>query len=111
MSDKPQQTAELMCSVCNRESVHAVHYAGRILAHSKCLSCGTVYRQTPAVLRKSYFRDLEHRVKTKPFRLFRRLRIDPGYLREGFIEGVKRQPSKFIDEAKELRNTDKHPDA
>ena len=67
-------------------------------------------RQTPGVLRKSYFKDLEHRAVTKPFRLFRRMRLDPGYLKQGFLEGLKRQPSKFIEEAKELRNPDKHLD-
>jgi hypothetical protein len=111
MSDKPHQTAVLTCSICRRDTEHVLHYAGRILAHSKCSECGTVMRQTPAVLRKSYFKDLEHRVITKPFRLFRRVRLDPGYLRQGFLEGLKRQPSKFLDEAKELRDFDKHPDA
>ena len=110
MSDQPKQTAVLACAVCQRETEHTVHYAGRILAHSKCLTCNTVMRQTPSVLRKSYFKDLEHRAKTKPFRLFRKMRLDPSYLKEGFLEGLKRQPSKFIDEAKELRDPDKHSD-
>ena len=111
MSDQPRQTAILQCSFCNRECEHEVHYAGRILAHAKCSACGTVMQQSPNVLRKAYIKDLEHRAATKPLRLVRRILSDPGYLFTGLPKAIRRQPKKFVEEAKELRDPKKHPDA
>lgn len=110
MSDDPKQLVVLACGICMRETEHEVHYAGRILAHAKCTACGTVFRQTPGELRKNYVKDLEHRVATKPWRLVARILRDPGYLFTGLPKALRRQPRKFLDEAKELRDTDKHPE-
>lgn len=111
MSESPKQLAILSCGVCGRETEHEVHYAGRILAHAKCTACGTAFQQSAAALRKSYVKDLEHRVATKPWRLVMRILRDPGYLFGGLPKALKRQPRKFIDEARELRDPDRHPDA
>jgi len=110
MNTDPQQNVLLMCSICNRETTHHVHYAGRILAHAKCTACGTVMQQSPTVLRKAYIRDLEHRVSTKPWRLVRRILKDPMYLFTGVPKAIRKQPGKFAKEARELRDTTKHPD-
>ena len=111
MSDQPKQFAQLACGICNRETQHEVHYAGRILAHAKCTSCGTVFQQSAGALRKSYVKDLENRVATKPWRLAARIFRDPGYLFTGLPKALRRQPKKFLDEARELRDPDKHPEA
>lgn len=102
MADNPHQLVELACSNCNRETEHEVHYAGRILAHAKCRSCGTVISQTPNELRKNYIKDLEHRVSTKPWRLVKRIIKDPSYLITGMPKAIVEQPKKFLGEAKEL---------
>lgn len=109
-SNDPHQQTILACSMCRRETEHEVHYAGRILAHAKCLACGTVMRQSPTTLRKAYIKDLEHRAATKPMRLVKRILSDPGYLFTGLPKAMRRQPGKFVQEAKELRDPDKHPD-
>ena len=110
MPDAPKQTVVLTCGMCGHDTEHEVHYAGRILAHSKCTKCGTVFRQNPSTLRRNYVKDLEHRVVTKPWRLVARILRDPGYLFGGLPKALRRQPKKFIDEAKELRDTDRHPE-
>lgn len=111
MSDKPHQIVVLQCTNCNRESEHEVHYAGRILAHAKCLACGTVISQSPGELRKNYLKDLEHRVSTKPWRLVQRILRDPRYLFTGMPKAILDQPKKFLGEAKELRDPLKHPES
>lgn len=110
MNDNPRQTVMLQCSNCNRETEHQVHYAGRVLAHAKCTACGTVIQQSANALRKTYVKDLEHRVATKPLRLVRRILRDPMYLFTGMPKAIRRQPRKFLDEAKELRDVEKHPE-
>lgn len=103
MSDSPKQFVVLQCSICSREVEHEVHYAGRILSHAKCTACGTVIRQSTHELRKSYIKDLEHRVATKPWRVVKRILSDPMYLFTGLPKAIRKQPKKFIDEAKELK--------
>jgi hypothetical protein len=68
-------------------------------------------QQSPNVLRKAYIKDLEHRAATKPLRLVRRILSDPGYLFTGLPKAIRRQPKKFVEEAKELRDPKKHPEA
>jgi hypothetical protein len=102
--DQPRQEAVLKCGVCGIEGLHELHYAGRLLASAKCKACGTVMRHTPNELRKEYIKDLQSRVVTKPFRLMHRLLLEPSYLWQGLPNALKRQPKKFIDEAKELKN-------
>ncbi|MEY3407853.1 MAG: hypothetical protein RL038_914 [Actinomycetota bacterium] len=106
MADNPKQHVVLACSNCNRETEHEVHYAGRILAHAKCLSCGTVMAQSTNELRKNYIKDLEHRIATKPSRLVRRILSDPKYLFTGMPRAIADQPKKFRDETRELREPD-----
>lgn len=106
MADNPKQHVVLACSNCNRETEHEVHYAGRILAHAKCLACGTVMSQSTTELRKNYIKDLEHRIATKPSRLVRRILSDPKYLFTGIPKAIVEQPKKFLDETRELREPD-----
>ena len=110
MNDNPQQFVVLQCSMCGRECEHEVHYAGRILANAKCTACGTVMRQNAVDLRKAYVKDLEHRVTTKPWRIVQRILREPTYLFGGLPRAIKRQPRKFLKEAKELRAPKKEND-
>lgn len=110
MADNPKQRVVLSCSNCNRETEHEVHYAGRILAHAKCLACGTVMAQSSNELRKNYIKDLEHRIATKPGRLVRRILSDPKYLFTGIPKAIADQPKKFLDETRELRDPDLNDD-
>ncbi len=108
--DSGKQEVVLRCGVCGKEGLHELHYAGRLLASAKCKSCGTVMRHTPRELRKTYIKDLQDRVATKPHRLVKRLIMEPSYLWKGLPAALKRQPKKFIDEAKELKNVEKLQD-
>jgi hypothetical protein len=96
MPDSQEQFAVLLCAMCNRETEHQVTYAGRLLATA-------VMRHDTHDLRKAYVKDLEHRLATKPWRIVRRLLTDPGYLFTGLPKAIRKQPKKFIEEAKELR--------
>ena len=66
-------TALLACHECSGEHLHEVTYAGRLLASTVCSNCGhTVARDLPG-LRRAYLADVEHRVRTKPRRMLRRV--------------------------------------
>jgi hypothetical protein len=67
-------------------------------------------RHTPRELRRTYIKDLQDRVVSKPHRLARLLIMEPSYLWKGLPAALKRQPKKFIDEAKELKKNEKLQD-
>ena len=63
----------LACHRCAGEHLHEVTYAGRLLASTVCSNCGhTVAKDLPG-LRRAYLADVEHRVRTKPRRMLRRV--------------------------------------
>ena len=63
----------LGCHQCHGEHLHEVTYAGRLLASTLCSNCGnTVAKDLPG-LRRAYIADVEHRVRTKPRRMLRRV--------------------------------------
>ena len=103
MPDSQKQVAVLLCAMCNRETEHQVTYAGRLLATAKCSACGAVMRHDTHDLRKAYVKDLEHRLATKPWRIVKRILTEPNYLFKGLPKAIRKQPKKFIEEAKELR--------
>jgi len=66
-------TALLACHECSGEHLHEATYAGRLLAATVCSNCGhTVAKDLPG-LRRAYLADVEHRVRTKPRRMLRRV--------------------------------------
>ena len=66
-------TALLACHECSGEHLNEVTYAGRLLTSTVCSNCGhTVARDLPG-LRRAYLADVEHRVRTKPRRMLRRV--------------------------------------
>ena len=44
-------------------------------------------------------------------RIVKRILSDPGYLFTGLPKAIRKQPKKFVEEAKELRDPKKHPEA
>src|SRR4029453_19665851 len=67
----------LACSHCHGEHLHEVTYAGRLLASTVCSNCGHRIAKDLAGLRRAYLADVEHRVRTKPRRMLRRLILHP----------------------------------
>ena len=63
----------LACSRCHGEHLHEVTYAGRLLASTVCSNCGHRIAKDLAGLRRAYLADVEHRVRTKPRRMLRRV--------------------------------------
>jgi hypothetical protein len=63
----------LACSRCQGEHLHEVAYAGRLLASTVCSNCGHRIAKDLAGLRRAYLADVEHRVRTKPRRMLRRV--------------------------------------
>jgi hypothetical protein len=63
----------LACSHCHGEHLHEVTYAGRLLASTVCSNCGHRIAKNLAGLRRAYLADVEHRVRTKPRRMLRRV--------------------------------------
>jgi hypothetical protein len=63
----------LGCHSCQGEHLHEVTYAGRLLASTLCSNCGHRIAKDLAGLRRAYLADVEHRVRTKPRRMLRRV--------------------------------------
>jgi NMD protein affecting ribosome stability and mRNA decay len=89
--------ASIMCAHCARETEHALVYVGRILATTRCLTCGHEVRHEHGDLVPSYLRDLEHRLVTKPLRMARRARSDRSFMRS-LPRAILRQPRKIWDD-------------
>jgi hypothetical protein len=65
--------AVLACHHCDGEQLHEVTYAGRLLAAAVCSNCGHTIAKDLPQLRRAYLTDVEHRVRTKPRRMLRRV--------------------------------------
>ena len=96
--------ATLECSHCKTETMHELVYAGRLLASTTCSVCKTKVMHEADDLRVAYVKDLEHRIKTKPFRLWRRFWRNPTKTFTEFPSQAIAQPRKFWDEIKSLFN-------
>jgi hypothetical protein len=66
-------TVVLACHHCEGEHLHEVTYAGRLLASTVCSNCGHTIAKDLPELRRAYLTDVEHRVRTKPRRMLRRV--------------------------------------
>lgn len=93
---------ELHCPHCNRETVHTLVYAGRLLVSTTCQECHTQVKHQPGDLRLAYLKDLEHRISTKPARLWRGFWRSPFSSMWSFPRKFMRQPRKFLNELKKL---------
>src|SRR5690625_6906376 len=71
------QESYLRCIACEQEAEHVVVYAGRFVSEIQCAGCGAVTRLDVS---EDYLPDLRQRISSKPGRLMRRLRRDPGEL-------------------------------
>ena len=94
--------AELHCAHCDAETIHELVYVGRLLASSTCTVCKTQVRHESDDLRIEYIKDLENRIKTKPFRLWRRFWRSPTDTVRTFPSKSMSQPKKFWSEIKNL---------
>ena len=103
MSDEIEQT-ELMCAVCNQDTVQQVNYAGRLLTHVTCTECGTVVRFDTGRLTEDYVADLHMRIRTKPRRLLRRARKHPLDFISTLPGAIARQPGKLLREFKSIKD-------
>ena len=95
---------ELHCAVCKLETVHHLRYAGRLLVSSTCSVCKTEVKHERNDLRIQYAKDLQHRVATKPWRLWKRFWRAPKAVFWSFPKAVFSQPLKFW---REFRNIER----
>jgi hypothetical protein len=94
--------AELTCAACGRTCEHELRHVGRLLHTTTCTACGHVVEVTPRSLLPAYLHDLERRVASKPVRLARRARRDPGKFLRELPVALLRQPRKLTGELWEL---------
>lgn len=90
--------ADLECERCGTVTEHELHYAGRLLESVRCTACGHHIWLTHRALVPAYLHDLEHRVVSKPQRLYSRAVRDPRGFVAGLPGAVLRQPVKFVRE-------------
>ena len=90
--------ADFRCETCGESTTHELKYAGRLLEWSRCTVCGTQVEVTPRAMIPAYARDLEHRVASKPLRMWRRWRRDPWGYTLSLPPAVARQPAKLARE-------------
>ncbi len=90
--------ADLACERCQRVTRHELHYAGRILESTRCSECGAHLEMSQRALFPGYVHDLEHRVVTKPRRMFARASQDPLGFAWHLPRAILRQPGKFLRE-------------
>lgn len=95
-------SAELHCAHCDMETLHTVVYAGRLLVSTTCQNCQTQVKHQPGDLRVAYIKDLEHRISTKPGRLWRKFWKSPFSLMWNFPRKSLQQPGKILSEIKKL---------
>ena len=94
--------AELHCAQCGQETLHQLVYAGRLLVSTTCQKCSMQVKHDSGDLRLHYIKDLEHRIVTKPARLWRRFWRAPASLIWNMPGKVLHQPSKIWREIKVL---------
>ncbi len=107
MTPDLEQT-ELMCSVCGRVTLQEAAYAGRLLTHVTCSSCGTVVKFERGSLRAEYVHDLQGRILSKPRRLLHRASRHPLRLLRSLPGAIIRQPAKFLREFRRVRADEPH---
>jgi DNA-directed RNA polymerase subunit RPC12/RpoP len=90
--------SELTCERCDLVTEHELHYAGRLLESVRCTRCGHRVMLSHQALLPAYLHDLEHRVVSKPHRMYRRAARDPLGFLVGLPRAVFRQPTKFARE-------------
>ena len=90
--------SELACEHCEQVTEHELHYAGRLLESVRCTRCGHRIVLSHQALLPAYLHDLEHRVVSKPQRMWRRAAQDPRGFLAGLPGAVVRQPPKFVRE-------------
>lgn len=90
--------AELLCDRCDRVTEHELHYAGRLLESVACTRCAHHIWLSQRALVPAYLLDLEHRVVSKPQRLYHRALRDPRTFVVSLPAAVLRQPMKFARE-------------
>ena len=88
----------LTCNNCGLEAVHELDYAGRILVRSVCTNCGYVTRRRDDDLWDAYLHDIEQRVASKPFRMWRRFRRHPLEYGLGLPASVLAKPLRICRE-------------
>jgi hypothetical protein len=92
----------LACHHCHGEQLHEVTYAGRLLASTVCANCGhTVAKDLPG-LRRAYLADVEHRVRTKPRRMLRRVIRHPVTFARDLPGSLLVKPAKLEAELRVL---------
>jgi hypothetical protein len=101
MTDE-EMTVELHCAQCDKETLHTIVYAGRLLVSSKCGICGMQVKHESNDLRFQYVKDLEHRLVTKPRRLLRRFWRTPVNLTFTLPRKVMQKPAKLWHEIRTL---------
>lgn len=89
------QESYLRCTACDQESEHQVGYAGRFVTEIQCTSCGAVTRLDVS---EDYLPDLRQRISSKPGRLMRRLRHDPGELATSLPQRTLSKPHRMLQE-------------
>jgi hypothetical protein len=94
--------ADLACRECGDVEPHELQYAGRLLASTKCLTCGATIKHDDAALRRAYLRDLERRVRTKPARMAKRVVHHPAKYVTHLPYAILTKPARLLGEAKPL---------
>lgn len=94
--------ADLWCETCDEVTEHELHYAGRLLESVRCQRCGHHVEMSARALIPAYALDLEHRVVSKPRRLWLRASRDWRGFLWGLPRATARQPVKFARELREL---------
>ena len=95
-------TAELHCSHCDHETIHTLVYAVRLLVSTTCQTCNSQVKHEAIDLRLHYLKDLEHRISTKPRRLWRGFWSAPFSQMVSFPKKFMSQPKKIWKEIKAI---------
>ena len=93
---------ELVCDSCRQRTVHELRYAGRLLASSRCTSCGYRMRHEEQDLRAAYVQDLEQRLLSKPGRMVRRAIRHPVRFAASLPGAVLTKPAKMLAELRTI---------
>lgn len=96
------QESNLRCTACEEDSEHVVVYAGRFVSEIKCTRCGAVTRLDVS---EEYLPDLRQRIASKPARLLRRLRRDPGEIAISLPRRTLSKPKRMAEELRTVRRS------
>jgi hypothetical protein len=98
--------AELICARCQKVTIHALVYAGRLLVSTTCSVCSTRVEHESNDLWDNYLQDLSHRIATKPIRLWRRFLRAPSTLIWNLPKQTFAKPFKMLREYRNLKKDD-----